>query len=259
MTARVLSTCERATTLYAHTPAHVLKRENRSTYLKLDGAEFFDVQSYNCAGRDIQRLRCGSYVSIRVLPLRELFEGIRHPFTDVHFCEGIGRNIAGDGGGGGGGGQTHLSLALVIKPLTMHPFRDRARFFLTLNRDTWAGTRGMTLWVGKKIKVRRNHLHEQKQCRSFCTSPQATTIRSSNTRPSSRQAHHLRPARVRKRKKSNAPSALSRCTAKLLVSFCRPCRPPIQGLAHAVNVHYCFQGCRCSSSSAGSVDATDDR
>ena len=36
------------------------------------------------------------------------------------------------GGGGGEGGGTHVLLALVICPLTMHPFRDEAPFLLLI-------------------------------------------------------------------------------------------------------------------------------
>ena len=35
-------------------------------------------------------------------------------------------------GGWGGGGRTHLLLALVIRPLTTHPFRDGAPFLLLI-------------------------------------------------------------------------------------------------------------------------------
>ena len=38
-----------------------------------------------------------------------------------------------------GGGGTHLSLALVIEPLTMHPLRDGAPFLLLIDtNNSWA-------------------------------------------------------------------------------------------------------------------------
>ena len=39
------------------------------------------------------------------------------------------------GGVHGGGGRTHELLALVVRPLTTHPFRDAAPFLLP-KRDT---------------------------------------------------------------------------------------------------------------------------
>ena len=85
-------------TMYPCTRPHVhTKRKKSYKYLQLHGAEFFDVQSYDCPGQTFRCFGWASYATMRILLYGKFSDGRVQPFDGHGLLASTGAQTRGEG------------------------------------------------------------------------------------------------------------------------------------------------------------------